>query len=196
MLVLRVMIHNLWRFYNVLSRNSKSELRDLFFDNFNVGSRENIYRIFITLFPLRYFSNSLSRVDAEMNPVPLKRAKFLNSFKFLGSLWVILSPQVKSLEREMQGPVDGRISPNCKRGYMDPRTASVQILNRDQRTADWVLIFKGESRDPRTATTGYRSETRSEFSKKDPRTAESVWIFKRDVGFHGPPNRSEFLKET
>ena len=41
-----------------------------------------------------------------------------------------------SLERGMQGPVDGRISPNCKRGYMDPRAAeSDQILNREQRTA-------------------------------------------------------------
>ena len=60
--------------------------------------------------------------------------------------------KVKSLERGMQGPMDGRISSNCKRGYMDPGTAeSVQIFNRDQRTADLLLILKGESRDPRTA---------------------------------------------
>jgi len=104
--------------------------------------------------------------------------KLNESYSSKERLWVILSPQVKSLERGMQGPMDGRISPNCKMGYMDPRTAeSVQIFNRDQRTADLVLIFKGEGRDQRTVDLILTLKGRL----KDPRTADSLGIFERGM---------------
>ena len=43
--------------------------------------------------------------------------------------------------------MDGRISPNCKRRYKDPRTADlvgIFKVDRDLRTADLVQIFKGD----------------------------------------------------
>ena len=82
----------------------------------------------------------------------------------------------------MQGPMDGRISPNYKMGYMDPRTVeSVQIFNRDQRTADLVLILKGKVKDPRTTDLVliFKGESR------DQRTAESVRDLDGDTWTHG-----------
>jgi len=56
------------------------------------------------------------------------------------NLWVILSPQVKSLEKWMQGPT----SPNCKRAYKDQMDGRIfEGESRDTRTTDFVGIFKG-----------------------------------------------------
>ena len=60
--------------------------------------------------------------------------KMDDSYGLKKRLWVILSPQVKSLENWIQGTMDGRIGPNCKRGYKDPRTAkSVELLKKGKQ---------------------------------------------------------------
>ena len=73
--------------------------------------------------------------------------KMDDSYGLKERLWVILSPQVKSLERWMQGSMDGRISPNCKRRYKDPRTADlVGIFKVDEGIHGppiWSMFLKG-----------------------------------------------------
>ena len=122
--------------------------------------------------------------------------KLNESYSSKERLWVILSPQVKSLQNWMQGHLDGRISPNCKLGYTDGFTGG-QIgrtfkkrKSGIQRPPIWSKFLKGGWRDPRTNDLvqifkGMEGSTDRRISPN---------FKKGKAGINGPPFRSEFLK--
>ena len=76
----------------------------------------------------------------------------------------------------MQGPMDGRIRPNCKRGCKDPRTTkSVELLKRENQGSTDRQFGRNFSRGNKGST-----------------DHPLVQIFKEDEGIHGPPNPSEY----
>ena len=98
----------------------------------------------------------------------------------------------------MRGSADSRIGPNFERGCRDPRIGS--ILKRESfnlRTAKTVWIFKG-SRDLRTAVSDFLKDLLLE-DLRDPRTTESVCIFKggcRKGDSHNDEKKSLVLSWT